>query len=230
MHCAQRAADLTQQLLTFGRKQEARITTVDLCAVAAKTTNMISSVLDERIRLDVRLCEEPWPILADEAAIEQVVINLLLNAKDAMPTGGTLTLAVEKTVFDDDYLGRTPCATQGPHMTLRVDDTGTGMTEAVQSRIFEPFFTTKEVGQGTGLGLATVYGAVTQSGGHLTVTSELDHGTSIRAAFPCRAAANSATSDVAIAAGHSANGLDESLRNAAIQAAAREQLPETPGT
>jgi len=164
-----RAAALTRQLLMFSRQQVLEPKVLDLAAVTRDMESMLRRVLGEDIELVLRNDHDPGRVRADPGSIEQLIMNLAVNARDAMPTGGTLTIETRSEVIDEKNLGR--------HVVLCVSDTGTGMDEATQARIFEPFFTTKGVGRGTGLGLSTVFGIVQQSNGTIRVKSELGNGT-----------------------------------------------------
>jgi signal transduction histidine kinase len=172
---AQLAAQLTKQLLTFSRAQVASKRRVDLNEVVATMTNMLRSFLGDDIRLQHRLASKPAIIVADRSQLEQLLLNLAVNARDAMPDGGALK--IETRVVD-----RTDQEPGAVHLV--VSDTGTGMDPVTRSRIFEPFFTTKEGGEGTGLGLSTVYGIVTQAGGSITVDSEPHLGTEFHIVLP----------------------------------------------
>jgi len=174
---AQRAARLTAQLLAFGRKQILQPRVVKLNDVVGAMRNMLPRILGEDIELSVRLREDAGSIRADVGQLEQVIMNLSVNARDAMPRGGRLIIATENTVADDSAKHRRPGFRPGSYVALTVTDTGTGMETATLSRIFEPFFTTKEPGKGTGLGLSTVYGIVKQSGGYIYCDSEPGRGT-----------------------------------------------------
>ncbi|MGA2612134.1 MAG: PAS domain S-box protein [Spirochaetia bacterium] len=181
---AQRAARLTAQLLAFGRKQILQPRIVKLNNVVLAMRNMLPRILGEDIELFVRLCEETGSIKADVGQLEQVIMNLSVNARDAMPRGGRLTIATENTVIDETMRRRHPEFRPGPYVALTVTDTGTGMDASTLSRIFEPFFTTKEPGKGTGLGLSTVYGIVKQSDGYIYCDSSPGKGTSFLIYFP----------------------------------------------
>jgi two-component system cell cycle sensor histidine kinase/response regulator CckA len=173
---AERAARLTRQLLAFSRKQMLVPSVVDLNAVVADIAPLLRRLIGEHITLRTQLAPTIGQILADPGQLEQVIVNLAVNARDAMPEGGTLILETANAVLD--------APTGGNYVLLAVSDTGIGMDAQTRERIFEPFFTTKDVGKGTGLGLATVYGIVTQSGGRLWVYSEVGQGTTIKAYLP----------------------------------------------
>jgi len=177
-----RAKVLTHRLLAFSRKQVVRPTQVDLSTTIRDLTRMLASVIGENIELDLQLGVVP-PVIADAGQIEQVVLNLAVNARDAMPFGGRLTIRTDRAVMDTPA-ARARGLDPGEYAALVVSDTGSGMTADVQERIFEPFFTTKEVGKGTGLGLSTVYGIVKQSSGHIEVSSEPGKGTTFRVHLP----------------------------------------------
>ncbi len=165
---AMRAATLTNQLLTFGRRQPLAPEVLDLGAVVCEVSDMLSRLLGETVELVIELQPGVGPVRVDRAQVEQVVVNMSLNARDAMPEGGTLTLGVAERKIPRDASGGVP---EGHWVVLTVKDTGVGMDRETQARVFDPFFSTKDVGEGTGLGLATVHGFVTQSGGHVTVDS-----------------------------------------------------------
>jgi PAS domain S-box-containing protein len=181
---AKRAASLTQQLLMFSRKQKMQPKVLDLNAVIGNMTKMLQRLIGEDIKLESKGESTLPAIEADTGMVEQVVMNLSVNARDAMPKGGTLTIATAPVIIDEDYVQLHPDARVGQFVSLSVTDTGTGMSKETLGRIFEPFFTTKEVGKGTGLGLATVYGIVKQHQGWVEVTSELSVGTSFCVYFP----------------------------------------------
>jgi signal transduction histidine kinase/ActR/RegA family two-component response regulator len=181
---AGRAANLTRQLLAFSRKQVLEPVVLDLSAVATDMKDMLGRLIGE----DIALLTMPTPglgrVKADRGQVEQVVMNLAVNARDAMPQGGRLILETANVDLDDEYVRRHVGARPGPHVMLAVADTGAGISHEIQSQIFEPFFTTKEPGKGTGLGLATVYGIVKQSGGYIEVDSEPGRGTTFRIYLP----------------------------------------------
>lgn len=177
----ERASALTRQLLAFGRQQVQTRTRVNLNQVIEETRKLLRRVLGEDIEIDADLATEPMLVLADVGQIEQVIMNLVLNARDAMPDGGTLTLRTGSARFDDSPDGE---ARPGDYVLLEVGDTGVGMDEATRARAFEPFFTTRELGKGSGLGLATVYGIVKQSGGYIEIDSEPGRGATFRVFLP----------------------------------------------
>lgn len=181
---AQRAAGLTRQLLAFSRQQVLQAQVVSLNSILQTMEKMLSRLIGEDIRVRTVCCKEPALVKVDPAQIEQVILNLAINARDAMPKGGLLTLETDRAELDETYTKDHPWVTPGHYMRLTVSDNGVGMDQKTMARIFEPFFTTKETGKGTGLGLSTVYGVVKQSGGHINVYSEVGIGTTFRLYFP----------------------------------------------
>jgi PAS domain S-box-containing protein len=181
-----RAATLTRQLLAFGRKQVLQPVVLDPNALIADLGKMLRRLVPENIQHTIELHPETGFVMADAGQLEQVIINLVVNARDAMPHGGTLTIATSRVELTDDPAcwqhERAPVP--GPYVMISVSDTGCGMDRATQERIFEPFFTTKPTGHGTGLGLSTVYGIVTQSNGYIWVYSELGRGSTFRVYLP----------------------------------------------
>jgi PAS domain S-box-containing protein len=181
---AERAAALTRQLLAYSRRQVLQPEPTDLGEALRNIEPLLRRLIGEDIGLEVRATQEPCVILADRSQLEQVVMNLAVNARDAMPGGGRLILETASVDLDAAYVAAHPETTPGPHAMLAVSDTGAGMPPEVMERIFEPFFSTKEIGQGTGLGLATIYGIVKQSGGHVWAYSEVGKGTTFKLYFP----------------------------------------------
>jgi signal transduction histidine kinase len=187
-----RASCLTQQLLAFSRKEPFSPGPVDLNEIVAAMGPMLQRLLGEQVELHIAAGAELPACHLDPNQLEQVVMNLIINARDAMPGGGQLTIETARVVLDEEYVVAHNGATTGPHVVLSVTDTGMGMSEDVRARIFEPFFTTKPKGVGTGLGLATVHGIVKQSGGNIWVYSEPGRGTTFRLEFPVAHGAASA--------------------------------------
>jgi PAS domain S-box-containing protein len=184
-----RAAGLTRQLLAFSRKQIIEPTLLDLNVVVADIRAMLGRLIEEDVTVVLDLQREPALVIADRGQVEQIVMNLAVNARDAMPGGGTLTIQIVNADLDEHDATTHRTIKPGPHVVLTVTDTGTGMTPQVQARLFEPFFTTKGVGKGTGLGLATVHGIVARNGGSVEVSSEVGQGSSFTVYFPRAAAA-----------------------------------------
>jgi len=179
-----RARDLTQQLLAFARRQVIAPVPFDLNALVRSSENLLRRVLGEDVELGTTLQPALWPARCDPGQIEQVVLNLAVNARDAMPRGGKLTIETSNLDVDETHRALFTGIQPGPYVRLAIHDSGIGMSPEVQARAFEPFFTTKPVGQGTGLGLATVYGIVNQSGGFIRVESEPGHGSTFELLFP----------------------------------------------
>jgi PAS domain S-box-containing protein len=192
---AERASGLTQQLLSFSRRQTLVSHTVDLNRIITHMEDMLRRLLGPEIRLDIRLQPTLAAINADESQISQVVMNLVVNARDAMPKGGTLTIETTNIELGEEHLEVIP----GPHILLTVADTGFGMTADVRDRLFEPFFTTKERGHGTGLGLSMVHGIVRQCSGHIVVDSKPGSGTRFLVYFPQQREASAPAVPTAIA-------------------------------
>jgi two-component system cell cycle sensor histidine kinase/response regulator CckA len=186
---AERATVLTRQLLAFGRKQVLEPRALDLNSLVSGTVKMLQRIIGADIRLVVGEVADVTTVHADPGQLEQVLMNLCVNARDAMPSGGELAIATDRVTLDEEFCLAHAWARPGDYVRLTVSDTGTGMDAATLTRIFEPFFTTKEMGRGTGLGLAVVYGIVKQHGGLLHVYSEVGIGTAFRIYFPFHEAA-----------------------------------------
>jgi len=181
---AMRAAGLTRQLLMFSRQQVLAPKVLDLDEVLENMDKMLRRILGEDVEFAIRRNARLGRVRVDPSSIDQVIMNLVVNARDAMPTGGKLTIETTNVVLDESFVHQHPGANLGPHVMLTVSDTGTGMDQATQQRIFEPFFTTKQVGKGTGLGLSTVLGIVQQSQGVIRVDSEPGKGTTFNIYLP----------------------------------------------
>jgi PAS domain S-box-containing protein len=181
---AKRAAILTQRLLAFSRRQPLVPKPIDANKLVADMSELLHRTLGETIQLETVLASGLWRVEADPNQLENALLNLVVNARDAMPDGGKLTVETANTHLDRGYTSQNAEVTPGQYVVICVSDTGTGMDAATAARVFEPFFTTKEVGKGTGLGLSMVYGFVKQSGGHVKIYSELGHGTTVKIYLP----------------------------------------------
>ena len=181
---AERGAALTRQMLAFSRQQVLQVRLVNLNDVIMNLLSMLRRIIGEHIEIETSLSDDLKVIKADPGQLEQVLMNLCVNARDAMPSGGRVTLKTENVSLDEGFIRQHIGSSAGPHVCLTVSDSGTGMDAQTQTRIFEPFFTTKEAGRGTGLGLAMVYGVVKQSGGSIWVYSEVGKGTTFNVYLP----------------------------------------------
>lgn len=184
LHGAQRAAGLTARLLAFARRQPLSPTALAINTSVRDLTELLHRTLGETIELECVLGQRVWTIEADRNQLESAIVNLAVNARDAMPDGGKLTIETANAELDQSYAEMDAEVIPGQYVLISVSDTGSGMQKETLSRVFEPFFTTKEVGKGTGLGLSMVYGFVKQSGGHVTIYSEVGEGTTVKLYFP----------------------------------------------
>jgi PAS domain S-box-containing protein len=221
LKAVERSSALIQQLLAFSRKQILSPRMLDLNTVAEETAKMIRRLIGEDIELTLTLDRPLWVVKADPDQVGQVLINLCVNARDAMPRGGKLTIATHNIHIDREARQLMPGAIPGAYTVLSVSDNGVGMSQQVQSRIFEPFFTTKAMGKGTGLGLSMVYGIVKQSGGYISVDSELYRGTRFQILFP---AVDEAVTEVESEPAMSVGGNGETILLAEDEDALRESI------
>jgi PAS domain S-box-containing protein len=184
LDAAERSATLTQRLLAFGRRQALEPQATDVNELLAGMISLMQATLGEQIKVNLHHGADLWTPKLDRGQFETAVLNLGINARDAMPNGGKITIETANVALDEDYVALNPSARAGEYVAIVVSDTGTGMTPEVLSRVFEPFFTTKDVGKGTGLGLSMIYGFMKQSDGHITIYSEAGMGTVVRLYFP----------------------------------------------
>jgi PAS domain S-box-containing protein len=183
-HAADRAAGLTSRLLAFSRKQPLEPTPSDLNTLVRNMADLLHRTLGEQIELESVLSPRLWTVEIDQNQLESTILNLAVNARDAMPSGGKLTIETQNTFLDESYAATDAEVRPGQYVVISISDTGSGMSKSTLARAFEPFFTTKEAGRGTGLGLSMVYGFVKQSGGHVTIYSEEGEGTTVKLYFP----------------------------------------------
>ena len=184
LRAAERGASLVQRLLAYSRKQALAPAELDLNGLATGIEDLLRRTLGEDVDVELTLAPQLWTAMADRGQVENALINLAVNARDAMPNGGRLTIETGNVALDGDYAANNADVVAGDYVMLAVTDTGTGMSAGVIERAFEPFFTTKEVGKGSGLGLSMVYGFARQSGGHVKIYSEVGHGTVVRLYLP----------------------------------------------
>ena len=192
MSASERGAELVRRLLAFARKQQLEPRAFNLNERLPEIVQLLGRTLGEAVQIQTRGSPDLWDALADPTQVDDAVVNLAINARDAMPEGGALTIETANVYLDEDYAQNHLDVTCGEYVLLAVTDTGTGMTPDVAARALEPFFTTKPAGQGTGLGLSQVYGFVKQSGGHVSIYSEPGHGTTVKLYLPRSAPAASA--------------------------------------
>lgn len=184
LRAAERGAALTHRLLAFSRQQMLVARRVDLNRLIGDMDELLRRTLGEHVEIDLKLADRLWPALADIGQVENSLLNLAINARDAMPEGGKLTIETGNVHLDDDYASSNAEVAPGDYVMMAVTDTGSGMPPEVLAHVFEPFFTTKDVGKGTGLGLSMIYGFAKQSGGHAKIYSEVGHGTTVRLYLP----------------------------------------------
>jgi PAS domain S-box-containing protein len=207
---ASRGAQLTQRMLAFARKQPLQARNTDINETVSRAASMLGRMLGEDITMKLSLADDLWPALVDPSQIEDVILNLAVNARDAMPNGGQLVIETANAQLDEQYAAENVEVAAGDYVSVVVTDSGIGMSPDVIERVFEPFYTTKEVGRGTGLGLSMVYGFVKQSRGHVKIYSEVGHGTSIKLYLP-RAGATAAEAMEADDRGSAAPGGSETI-------------------
>jgi PAS domain S-box-containing protein len=195
---AERATGFTRQLLTFAKRNPVKAEDIDINAIIGQLRELLRRTLPASIAVDLRLGDGLWSVHADRGQLEQVVLNLVVNAGDAMPEGGRLVVGTSNVEYDDDSATQHLDLAPGRYVYLTVTDTGAGMTKEILDHAFEPFFTTKTHGQGTGLGLATAYGVVQQAGGRISLYSELGKGTTARVLLPAGAALAAAAAPMAV--------------------------------
>ena len=184
LDAALRGADLTKRLLAFARRQPLQPQRIEINEHVFGISKLVRRTLGDDVEIKLDLGADVWPVVADLAQLEAALVNIMNNARDAMPMGGRLTIATSNRILDEDYVSLHPELAPGSYVLIELSDTGTGIPPDVLSRIFEPFFTTKEPGKGTGLGLSMVFGFMKQSGGHINVYSETGHGTTFKLYLP----------------------------------------------
>jgi signal transduction histidine kinase len=219
---AARGADLTQRLLSFARRQPLQPRSVDVNALVIDAARLLRPTLGEQIEIESMLAHDSAPALIDPSQLSTAILNLALNARDAMPAGGKLTLETRNVVLDENYAGMNNEVVPGQYVMIAVSDSGTGIPADLLEKVFEPFFTTKDVGKGSGLGLSMVYGFVKQSNGHIKIYSEEGHGTSVKVYLP--QAAGGATAPVTKAGSSEIEQGDESVLIVEDDALVREYV------
>ena len=206
MQGATRAATLTKRLLAFSRQQTLNPAIIDINRLLSGLADFLQRAIGEHISLEIVGSAGVWPVEADQTELEAAVLNLAVNARDAMPEGGNLTIEASNSYLDEAYCRQNTDARPGQYVQITATDTGAGMTRQTLGRAFEPFFTTKQVGQGTGLGLSQVYGFVKQSGGHVKIYSEVGEGTSVKIYLPRHLGSSAASADATPAPDRSQRG------------------------
>lgn len=181
---AQRGADIVKQLLAFARGMKGERVVINLRHMVEEMAKIVRDTFPKNITVQSKASRDLWPIVGDPTHVHQVLLNLCINARDAMPNGGSITIAAENMTVDEHYVNFEPDAKPGPYVVLRVTDTGIGIPQEILDKIFDPFFTTKEHGKGTGLGLSTVLGIAKSHNGFLNVHSEVGKGTAFSCFFP----------------------------------------------
>ncbi len=197
---AERGASLTKHLLAFARKQPLQPREIDVNSLVLEAAKLLHPTLGEHVEIKPLLADDAWTALVDPSQLTTAVLNLALNARDAMPHGGKLALETSNVYLDENYASMHNEVTPGNYVMVAVSDTGTGIPAALLERAFDPFFTTKEVGKGTGLGLSMVFGFVKQSGGHIKIYSEEGHGTSVKMYLPRATGLNQTAAEALISA------------------------------
>lgn len=193
LSAAMKGAELTRSLLAFARRQPLQAATIDVNVMIGSLANLARRTLGETITIEVRQFSALWPVKADPSRLEATILNLCLNARDAMPHGGTLTLATSNAHLDEDYAANNAEVVAGDYVLISVTDNGSGMSEDILASATQPFFSTKEKGKGTGLGLSMALGFIKQSGGHFKIYSEVDFGTTVKLYLPRAGSADQAT-------------------------------------
>jgi PAS domain S-box-containing protein len=197
---ADRGANLTRHLLAFARKQPLQPVEVDVNSLILEAAKLLRPTLGEQIEISPNLADDAWSAMVDPSQLSTAILNLSLNARDAMPQGGKLTLETRNVFLDEGYVSMNSEVAVGNYVVIAVSDTGSGIPAPLIEKVFDPFFTTKEVGRGTGLGLSMVFGFVRQSGGHVKIYSEVGHGTTIRLYLPRSTVSSQSTGEVTLAA------------------------------
>ncbi|MGB8316366.1 MAG: PAS domain S-box protein [Aestuariivirga sp.] len=221
LDAARKGSDLTRQLLAFARKQDLEPQEVKVNDLVAGMEALISRTLGENVELKVDVAAGAPKVLIDPSQFESSILNLAINARDAMPNGGLLTIETQLVYLDHEYAEKHPEVVPGHHVMVAISDTGTGMTPELLEKVFHPFFTTKENGKGTGLGLSMVYGFIKQSGGHISIYSEVGHGTSVKMYLPRKIASGEISGDTTAGS----QKIGDKPPRAAVAVAAEPEVP-----